>query len=110
MSTNTPKQPTDHKKPGVKFKAPVTKDGKTSMRAFTLPPIDESLVEKVPGKYTYAVTMNPDDDEAQMRMAFAYLDVLGNDTLRDALLELPSGEMVGILGRWIVGESEGSSE
>lgn len=106
----TPKQPADHKGAGVKFKANVTKDGKASTRTFTLPPIDEKLIEKVPGRYTYDVTMNPDDDEAQMRIAFAYLDVLGNEPLRDALLSLPSGEMIRILGRWIVGESEGSSE
>jgi len=101
MST-TPKQPTDRKGSGVKFKS----GGKTH----TLPPVDESLVEKVPGKFTYDVTMNPDSDEAQVRLAFAYLDVIGKPAVRDALLELPTGEMIGVLGRWITGESEGSSE
>lgn len=96
------KQPSDHKGSGVKFKS--------GSKTYTLPPVDESLVEKVPGKFTYDVTMNPDSDEAQVRLAFAYLDVIGKPAVRDALLELPTGEMIGVLGRWIMGESEGSSE
>ncbi|WP_269304927.1 hypothetical protein [Aeromicrobium sp. HA] len=101
MST-TPKQPTDHKGTGVKFKS--------GAKTYTLPPVEESVVEKVPGKFTYDVTMNPDSDEAQIRLAFAYLDVMGKPAMRDALLELPTGEMMTVLGRWFLGESEGSSE
>lgn len=96
------KQPADHKGSGVKFKS--------GPKTYTLPPVDESLVEKVPGKFTYDVTMNPDSDEAQVRLAFAYLDVIGKPAVRDALLELPTGEMIAVLGRWIMGESQGSSE
>lgn len=118
--SNSTKQPTDHKpkKPeGVKFKAMVPgkpdEDGnptKPVSRTFTLTPVDESVVERVPARYTYDVTMNPESDEAQIRLAFAYLDAMDKPTVRDALLSLSTGEMMDVLRRWFVGESEGSSE
>lgn len=120
MSTSAPKQPTDHqakKREGVKFKAMIPgkpdEHGKPTTpvaRTFTLAPVDEAVVEKVPARYTYDVTMNPDSEEAQIRLAFAYLDAMDKPSVRDALLSLTTGEMMSVLRRWFVGESEGSSE
>jgi len=78
-------------------------------KSHTLPPISEDAANKIPGEITYAAIMSPDDDMAQMRLAFATLEAAKpKPAALAALKSLPTKEMLEVVGAWM-GESSGSS-
>lgn len=93
------------------FKAKVPgKDGKPVTKTFTLPPITTEAAGSVPGEITYAAIMSPDDDMAQLRLAFATLEAAKPaPAALAALKSLPHSEMLGVVYDWM-GESSGSSD
>lgn len=101
MPQKTPqdRQPGDG---GHKF----TVKGKT----YTLPPISEESASAIPGAVTYAAVMRPDDEMAQLRLAFATLEaVKPSAAALTALQSLSTKEMLEVVGGWM-GESSGSSD
>lgn len=106
-TTRTTKTPTDRKskaedKPGYRF----TIDGTT----YTLPPIGNEA-ERLPAGLTMDVVENPDDEQAQARVAFALLRLLAPPAALAALRGLSTGELMKVVGEWMSqGESAGSSE
>lgn len=102
MPETTPQDRKQKAATGHKF----TVDGKS----YTLPFPTESAVESVPGEITHASVMDPNDDAAQLRLAFATLEASKpSDAARKALLSLSTGQMLSVLGDWM-GESSGSSD
>lgn len=96
------KTPADRKpKDGFKF----TVKGKT----YTLPQPNEESMSAIPGGITYAAVMDPDDQMAQMRLAFATLEAAKpTPAALAALKSLGTDEMLTVVGNWM-GESSGSS-
>lgn len=97
------KAPSDHKKPdeGYTF----THKGKK----FRLPPPNEHA-EDVPGGVTMDAIMRPDDEMAQLRLAYAMLECAKpTPAALSALREKTTKDMLGIVGEWM-GESGGSSD
>lgn len=83
-----------------------TAKGKT----YTLPAVDEGAASSIPGEVTYAAIMEPDNDMAQMRLAFATLEaVKPSPAAMAALKSLPTKDMLTVVGEWM-GESSGSSD
>lgn len=79
-------------------------------KSYTLPALSESAASAIPGAITYAAIMEPDNDMAQMRLAFATLEaVKPSDAAMKALKSLPTTEMLEVVGAWM-GESSGSSD
>ena len=74
-------------------------------------PLASEGAELVPGRITRDVVMNPNDQEAQIRLAFALLDACGtDDETREAFYDLPTGEMVTHLRNWSeFGDGDGAS-
>lgn len=100
----TEKTPQDRKTKDAGYQ--FTVKGKT----YTLPKPDESAMSAIPGAITYAAVMSPDDQMAQMRLAFATLDAAKpTQAAKDALLSLGTDEMLEHVGAWM-GESSGSSD
>jgi hypothetical protein len=103
-STMPETTPQDHKAktPGHRF----TVKGKS----FTLPPVSEDAANTIPGSITYAAIMDPEDQMAQMRLAFATLEAARpSDAALAALKSLSTKEMLEVVGEWM-GESSGSSD
>lgn len=105
----TAKTPADHKPKagspddGYRF----TVDGVT----YTLPPVTEEDAQKLPGSLTMDIVEKPDDPHTQAKYGFALLRLMVKDDVVDALRSLPTGEMMEILGGWMMeGEQAGSSE
>lgn len=83
-----------------------TADGKT----YRLPKVKEDAALKVPGEYTYAAIMDPDNEMYQLRLGLATLEANNPPAaaLR-ALKSLNTKEMLEVIGRYL-GESSGSSD
>jgi hypothetical protein len=119
MSTETTdalpaKKPQDRKPKAdapTTFKATVPgKDGKPVTKTFALPKLTEDAATKVEGGYTMDLMLRPDDERAQMAIAFAtFLACSPKPDVLAALRRLPTPEMLEILGRWM-GEASGSSD
>lgn len=78
-------------------------------KSYTLPQVDEEAAESLPGDVTYAAIMRPDDDMAQLRLAFATLEAAKpTDAAMKALKSLSTKEMLEVVAAWM-GESGGSS-
>lgn len=76
----------------------------------TLPLASESAV-KIPGKMTRDVIMDPDDEQAQLRLGFAMLEASGvaQETL-DALYAKPTPDMLEVMGEWMThGDGKGAT-
>lgn len=101
-----PTAPQDHK---PKADAPFTfkdADGKSHK----LPKVSETAAESIPGNVTFDAVMEPEDQGAQIRLAFATLIACKpSDAAMKALKSLPTDKMLGILGDWMGGLS-GSSD
>lgn len=83
-----------------------TADGKT----YPLPKIDEKAITGIPGEITYNAVMAPDDEMAQMRLAFATLEACKPAPKSMAALKsLGTTEMLEVVFKWM-GESGGSSD
>ena len=79
-------------------------------RSYTLPAMSATGAELVPGEVTYAAVMEPDNEMAQMRLAFASLEAAGPSAAAlKALKSLPTAKMLEVVGEWM-GESSGSSD
>lgn len=79
-------------------------------KTYTLPAIDENAANNIPGEITYAAVMNPNDQMAEMRLAFATLEaVKPTEAAMTALKSLPTKEMLEVVGDWM-GGSSGSSD
>ena len=114
-----PTAPQDHK---PKADAPFTfeatvevkgKDGKpptTKTKTFTLPKVSEANADDIPGEITYAAVMEPDNQMAQLRLAFAALEAAKpSAAAMTALKSLGSDKMLEVVAAWM-GESSGSSD
>lgn len=100
-----PTTPQDRKKPAD---APFTFTGADG-KPYQLPKITEDSVADLPGEVTYNAVMNPDDDMAQMRLAFASLEACKPKPASLAALKaLGTTGMLEVVGKWM-GESGGSS-
>lgn len=76
--------------------------GKSITRTFTLPDVDEETALNIPGRFTYDAIMNPDDDTAQLRLAFATLEATDVDPAAVAALKsLTTKDMLEHLGAWM---------
>lgn len=98
------KQPTDH----------ATKDGSYKFtvagKSYRLPRVDEKAALAIPGDVSFQAVMNPDDEAAQLRLAFATLIACKpSDAAMSALRSLSTGEMLEHVNAWM-GESRGSSD
>ena len=100
----TEKTPGD-RKPKAEAGHRFTVKGKT----YTLPPISENAAESLPGEITYAVIMEPDNEMAQLRLAFASLEAAKpSEAALKALKSLPTSEMIEVVGEWMGGSSASS--
>lgn len=100
-----PVQPQDHLPANDGVFRFAGRDGKT----YTLPEVTEKTAAEIPGDVSYAAIMEPDNDMAQMRLAFTTLEACHPDPAAlKALQSLSTKEMLETLGRWM-GESSGSS-
>lgn len=92
------------------FKASVPgKDGKPITKSFPLPQISESDAMTIPGEITYNAIMQPNDEMAQMRLAFATLEACKpTEAALAALKSLPTDKMLETLGDWMGGLSASS--
>ena len=98
-----PATPQDHKQKdeGVSF----TVAGKR----YRLPKVNEKAATSIPGSITMDAVMEPDNDAAQLRLAFATLTACEpSPEVMAAFRSLPTKEMIELVGRWL-GESSGSS-
>lgn len=102
-----PTTPQDRKKPAAAARFTFTgKDGKP----YVLPEVDEAAAANLPGEITYDAVMHPEDEMAQMRLAFASLEACKPPAKSMAALKaLGTNEMLEVVGRWL-GESSGSSD
>ncbi|NUR79984.1 MAG: hypothetical protein HOQ21_06010 [Dermatophilaceae bacterium] len=79
-------------------------------KTYTLPAISEDAAAQIPGGYMYDAAMKPDDDMAQLRLAFATLEAAKpSPAALTALKSLPAPQMLEVIGAWM-GESSGSSD
>lgn len=79
-------------------------------KTFTLPQPTEDAMSAIPGGITYAAVMNPDDQMAQMRLAFATLEAAKpTPAAMAALQSLGTDKMLEVVAAWM-GESSGSSD
>lgn len=105
-TTSTPKKPQDRLK---KAEKPTGYSFTENDVTYTLPPMAENAFD-VPGRYTKAAVMRPDDETAQMALAFALLDAADIPAETRAVVEdMPTKRMLEVLGEWM-GESAGSSD
>lgn len=101
MATKTPQD----RQPKGDRGTPFTVAGKT----YYIPQPSEDATLSVPGRVTRAVVMNPDDQQAQLALAFHMLDTVKlTPAARVALDSLSTRDMLEVVGRWL-GESSGSS-
>lgn len=109
-----PTTPQDHKAKGDPFTFEATvkdKAGKSVTKQFTLPPLSETAGDSIPGEITYAAVMEPDNDMAQIRLAFASLEAAKpTEAAMKALRSLSTSRMLEVVGEWMgkAGESSGS--
>lgn len=98
------KQPQD-RKPKVKKYSFTGADGEER----TLPFASEGA-SKVPGRITRDAIMGA-DDAAEIRLGFALLEACGAPKeTEDALYDLPTDEMIRILGEWMeFGDGQGAT-
>lgn len=102
MPEKTPQDRKPKAEAGHKF----TVKGKT----YTLPAMSESGAETIPGEVTYAAVMEPENQMAQVRLAFASLEAAKpSEAALKALKSLPTSEMMTVVSEWM-GESGGSSD
>lgn len=102
MPEKTPQDRKPKADEGHKF----TVKGKT----YTLPAIGETAGAEIPGEITYDAIMRPDDNMAQMRLAFATLEAAKpTEAAMKALRSMSTEDMLTTVGEWM-GGSEGSSE
>lgn len=100
----TPKTPQDHK-PKADEAFPFTVGTKT----YKLPPLSETAAASIPGEITYAAVMEPENNMAQLRLAFASLEAAKpTDAALAALKSLPTTQMLEVVGEWM-GKDGGSS-
>lgn len=119
MPTPVAKQPQDRKPAASKGTPFTVKEwdpkanqgkGKEVSRTYYLPEIGGDVSLDVPGKVTRAAVKNPDDEQAQMALAFHMIDLVKMpEKVRQAFDSLTTGEMMEVVGRWM-GESSGSSD
>lgn len=98
-----PTTPQDHKQKDAPFT--FTAGGKPHK----LPRVSEDAAVGIPGEITYNVIMNPEDEMAQMRLAFATLEACKPEpSALKALKSLSTKEMLEVLGEWMGGSSASS--
>lgn len=96
--------PQDHKAKGEAYSFTV------GTKKFTLPNLSEKAADNIPGDITYAAIMEPDNDMAQLRLAFATLEAAKpTEAAMKALKSLGTTRMLEVVGEWM-GEAGGSSE
>jgi hypothetical protein len=79
-------------------------------KTYKLPELNESAADNIPGDITYAAVMEPENDMAQLRLAFASLEAAKpSDAAMKALRSLPTTQMLTVVGDWM-GKAGGSSE
>jgi hypothetical protein len=79
-------------------------------KTFKLPNLSETAADSIPGEVTYAAVMEPDNDMAQLRLAFASLEAAKpSEAALKALKSLPTTRMLEVVGEWM-GKAGGSSD
>lgn len=97
------KAPQDHKAKGDEFTFTV------GSKAYKLPALSETAADSIPGDVTYAAVMEPDNNMAQLRLAFASLEAAKpTAAAMTALKSLPTTQMLEVVGEWM-GKAGGSS-
>lgn len=100
----TVKQPQDRKPKtggGYEFEA----GGKT----YEMPPLGEDIMSRVPGGIVMDASVDPDDMQAQTRLAFAMVKAIeGHDETVAALRSLPFPEMARVAAEWATSTAGGS--
>lgn len=98
------KTPQDHKAKDEAFTFTV------GTKTFKLPPLSETAADSIPGDITYAAVMEPDNNMAQLRLAFASLEAAKpTEAAMTALRSLSTTRMLEVVGEWM-GKAGGSSE
>jgi hypothetical protein len=96
--------PQDHKAKGGEFTFAV------GSKTYKLPPLSENAADSIPGDITYAAVMEPDNDMAQLRLAFASLEAAKpTEAALKALKSLSTTRMLEVVGDWM-GKAGPSSE
>lgn len=79
-------------------------------KTYKLPALSENAADNIPGEITYDAVMEPDNDAAQLRLAFASLEAAKpTEAAMKALKTLPTTQMLTVVGEWM-GKAGGSSE
>lgn len=98
------KAPQDHKAKDEAYSFVV------GSKTYKLPPLSETAADSIPGDVTYAAVMEPDNDMAQLRLAFASLEAAKpTEAALKALKSLSTTRMLEVVGEWM-GKAGGSSE
>lgn len=98
------KAPQDHKAKDEGYSFTV------GTKTYKLPSLGENAADNIPGDITYAAVMDPDNDMAQLRLAFASLEAAKpSEAAMKALRSLPTARMLEVVGEWM-GKAGGSSE
>jgi hypothetical protein len=79
-------------------------------KTYKLPKALGDAADSIPGEVTYAAVMEPDNDMAQLRLAFASLEAAKpTEAAMKALKSLSTTRMLEVVGEWM-GKAGGSSE
>lgn len=98
------KAPQDHKAKDEGYSFTV------GAKTYKLPNLSETAADAIPGEVTYAAVMEPDNDMAQLRLAFASLEAAKpSEAAMKALKSLPTTRMLEVVGEWM-GKAGGSSD
>ncbi len=98
------KAPQDHKQKNEPYKF------EAGGRKYALPPLSETAADSIPGDVTYAAVMEPENEMAQLRLAFASLEAAKpTEAAMKALKSLSTTRMLEVVGEWM-GEAGRSSQ
>lgn len=98
------KAPQDHKSKDDTFTFTV------GSKTYKLPNLSETAADSIPGDVTYAAVMEPENDMAQLRLAFASLEAAEpTEAAMKALKSLSTTKMLEVVGEWM-GKAGGSSQ
>jgi hypothetical protein len=79
-------------------------------KSYSLPPVSGDAADNIPGEVSWDAVMHPEDEFAQLRLAFATLEaVKPSPAALAALKSMSTADMLGVVGDWM-GESSGSSD